>query len=137
MKIILDTNIVLDLLLIRAHFSVQARRIFKLIYDRKIEGVLCAHSITTIYYFLRKRLGAAEAKARIRDLLEICEIAAVDADVLRKALERPTINYEDSVITECASAAKANAIITRDLKDFRKSEVPATTPEEFLRMHFP
>ena len=134
MKILLDTNIVLDLLMDRMPFSDTAVELFSKVEDGTIIGYLCGTTITTVYYLASRTLGAARAQEEIRKLLSLFEVAPVNRLVLESALVVDFNDFEDAVIHEAACHVGADAIVTRNLKDFKKSRIPVYTSEELARV---
>ena len=132
MKILLDTNVVLDLLLAREPFVEAAREIFVLAESRELEACLCATSLTTLHYLMQKAADKAEADTLVATLLELFEVAPVDKDVLIDASVSNGTDYEDSVIAAAAKAAGMDRIVTRDNGGFKNSTVPVLHPDEFL-----
>jgi len=131
MKVLLDTNVVLDLLLERENFK-QAKQIFEKIEDREIDGYLCATTITTIHYLIMKSLDKNKANEIIKDLLKLFEIVDVTKSILLKAIENNGKDFEDSVIYSGAEFFDIDLIITRDKKGFKNSNIKVLNPIEFL-----
>ena len=136
MRVLFATNIVLDVLLDRKPFSDFAVQLFSLNENRKIHGLLCATTITTIHYLASKAIGAQQAEKEISKLMALFEIAVVDSNVLEKAISSEVKDFEDAVITSAADCAEADAIITRNIKDFRKSEIMVYEPTEFMAAYY-
>lgn len=132
MKVLLDTNVVLDVLLAREPFVGDGAELIELIERKDIQGYLCATTVTTISYLLEKARDARSALDAIRDLLKICEIAEVNRAVLTSALDSSIDDYEDAVLYEAAVLADIDAIITRNIRDFASSQLPIRLPHEFL-----
>jgi len=132
MKILLDTNIVLDLLLAREPFVVAAREIFILIENAEVEGYLCATSVTTIHYLMQKGTDKAQADALIASLLTLFEVTPVTKETLLDASAYNGTDYEDSVIYAAAKVAEVDMIITRDNSGFKNSTISVLSPHEFL-----
>ena len=132
MKILVDTNVVLDLLLDRSPFSDSAARIFSLVENSEVEAALCATTVTTIDYLLSRSLPRDAAKKALRRLLELFEIAPVNRSVLEEALQSRMPDFEDAVLSYAANLVGATAIVTRNTKDFRNAPVKALDPAEFL-----
>ena len=132
MKILVDTNVVLDLLLDRFPFSDPAARIFSLVENSEVEAVLCATTMTTIDYLLTGSLPRDTAKTALQRLLELFEIAPVNRSVLEEALQCRMTDFEDAVLSHAANLVGATVIVTRNTKDFRYSPVKALDPAEFL-----
>ena len=132
MKILLDTNVVLDLLLAREPFVEWAREIFVLVENAELEGYLCANSITTLHYLVGREKNKEEADEIVSALLSLFEIASVDKRVLLDATTNNGIDYEDSVIYNSAFHSSIDIIVTRDKKGFKNSKISTLTPQEFL-----
>ncbi len=132
MKVLFDTNVVLDQLLGREPFVDAAEQLLSLVDSGRIEGVICSTTATTIHYLACKVVGTSVALDYLRKLLEIFDVACVDRDVLRVALDAGFSDYEDAVLHEAACRAGAAAIVTRDGKDFAKSKLPVFDPTELL-----
>jgi len=92
----------------------------------------CSTTVTTIHYLAGKAVGPSMATDYIRELLEIFSIACVDREILRAALDAGFSDYEDAVLFRAAGAAGANAIVTRNCKDFTRSTLPVFTHELLL-----
>jgi len=134
MKILFDTDVTLDLLLDREPHSESAALLFSKAERGELKGYLCATTITTIHYLASKVIGAKKARNSLRKLLSFLEIASVNRGVIEGALEGKSRDFEDGVISESAQKAGSKAIITRNIRDYGDSEVPAYTPDEFLKM---
>ena len=132
MKVLFDTNIVLDLLLKRDPFYKNAHTLISKVETGEISGYLCATTITTVHYFVAKKQGKKSAMHAINSLLKLFEVANVTRAVLIDAIEVNDYDYEDSVLYKSAYHAGASFIVTRDKKGFNKSDIPALTPEELL-----
>jgi predicted nucleic acid-binding protein len=131
-KVLLDTNVVLDQLLAREPHVGPAEQVMSLVDAGHLEGVICSTTVTTIHYLASKAIGASAAAEHIRKLLMIFNVACVDRDVLRNALDSGFADFEDAVLHEAARSAGAVAIVTRDAKGFAPSELPVFTPVELL-----
>jgi len=134
LKILLDTNIVLDVFMDRMPFSDTAVELFSKVEAGAIIGYLCGTTITTVYYLASKILGAARAQEEIKKLLSLFEVAPVNRLVLESALVVDFNDFEDAVIHEAACHVGADAIVTRNLKDFKKSRISVYTSDELVRI---
>jgi predicted nucleic acid-binding protein len=132
MKILFDTNVVLDVLQDRKPHVVVASQLFNLLDRGKIRGALCATTLTTVHYIMAKEVGSKSAQAIVHRLLTKFEVAAVDFNVLNQALVMDFPDFEDAVLHEAGRAAGVNAIVTRNLKDFRSADLTVFGPEELL-----
>jgi predicted nucleic acid-binding protein len=131
-KVIVDTNVVLDVLLARKPFVEPAARVFGLIENSKIEGLLCATTITTIDYLLGQSLPRPQSREALRRLLELFEIAPVNRPVIEEAFRSRIPDFEDAVLEQSGRLAGADAIVTRNTRDFHRSALKAIGPDELL-----
>lgn len=135
MRILIDTNVILDALTGRQPHFDDADKIIKFCADKKVQGYLAAHSISNIFYILRKDLPIEDRRIVLLNLCEILEVEGVDSRKVKSALNRGDFkDLEDCIQDECAAAIKADYIVTRNKKDFENSIVPAILPQEFLNM---
>ena len=134
MKILLDTNIVLDVLMDRMPFADAATELFSKVEDGTIIGYLCATTITTVYYLAAKAVGAPRAQEEIKKLLSLFEVAPVNRPVLESALVADFTDFEDAVIHEAACHVGAEAIVTRNQKGFKKSRISVYSSEEIAKI---
>jgi len=132
MKILLDTNVVLDVLLAREPFVDLAREIFILIENGEIEGYLCATSVTTLHYLIGRESNKKEADEIIEKLLTLFEVSPVTKKILYDASINNGLDYEDSVIYTSAFYSEIDIIVTRDKKGFKESKISSLNPKEFL-----
>jgi predicted nucleic acid-binding protein len=131
-KVLFDTNVVLDHLLGREPFVDAAEQLLSLVDCGSIDGVICSTTATTIHYLASKAVGSSAAIEYLRTLLAIFDVASVDRDVLQAALNAGFSDFEDAVLHAAACAVGAAAIVTRDGKGFAKSKLPVLTPNELL-----
>ena len=134
MRAILDTNVLIDFFLDREPFARDATDLIQRAERLEFQGLVCATSVTTVDYLARKAVGLTEARAQVAFLLSILEVAPVNGAALQAALESGVRDFEDAVVAESARRANADYIVTRNLKDFAKSPVPAHTPESFRQI---
>ena len=132
MKVLIDTNVILDVLCKREGFFEDADKNFKLCEVKKIEGYISALSMSNLVYIMRKELDAEKIKEVLQQLSLIFKITDLKADDLKKAADMNFKDYEDALQSVCAVRLKANYIITRNIKDFTYSKVMAIKPSELL-----
>jgi len=132
LKVMVDTNVVLDVLLAREPFVDSAAEIFGLIEQSKLEGFLCATTITTVDYLLTQSITGAESRRALQHLMELFELAPINRPVIEEALRSRISDFEDAVVEQAARLAGVDIIVTRNTKDFRKSDVKTLDPEELL-----
>jgi predicted nucleic acid-binding protein len=134
MKILFDTNIIIDVFLDRKPFSEHASYLMSKVERSEITGFLCVSTVTIIHYLLSKYLDKEKAIESINSLMALFEVASVNRLVIENALQSKFTDFEDAVLHESARHAGAEYIITRNIKDFKKTKIPAFTPTEFLSM---
>lgn len=132
MKVLFDTNVILDVLLDREPFSTEASILLTKVEQSEIIGLSCATTITTIHYLATKALGPKAASSHIQSLLSLFVIAPVNRVVLENAFSSGFKDFEDAVLYESAVNAGAQYIVTRNISDFKKAVLPVYEPKEFL-----
>ncbi len=134
MKVLFDTNVILDVLLDREPFADDALYLLAKVERSEIIGFVCATTITTLHYLITKALGPKKASHYIDLLISLFIIAPVNRLVLEKAIRSKFNDFEDAVIYESALLAGAQYIVTRNTIDFRKSQLPVFEPSELINM---
>jgi predicted nucleic acid-binding protein len=132
LNILFDTNVILDALLDRKPFSTIAVLLMDAAEKSIVNGFLCAHSVTTIYYLMEKTKERTFARQNIRLLFDIFAVAPVTRVVLQEALELDFSDYEDAVVHESAIGINADGIVTRNSADYGKSKIAVYSPAELL-----
>ena len=132
MRVLIDTNIILDVLCSRQNFVETSSKIFKLCEIGKIDGYVSALTIPNIVYIMRKELDPEKIKDILEKLSLNFTIADLRADDIKKAAYLNFKDYEDALQSVCASRIKTNFIVTRNIKDFADSRVAAITPVELI-----
>jgi predicted nucleic acid-binding protein len=132
LKVLIDTNIVLDVLLERRPFAAAAAEIFSLAEQARLEGFLCATTITTIDCLLVKSLPPRAARSALRKLLSLFEIAPVNRAVIDRALAGRVSDFKDAVLASAGQIIGVDCLITRNAKDFARSGLKVFDPAEFL-----
>ena len=135
-RLLIDTNVVLDLALEREEHFAASAALLTGIDQKKAKGFISALSITTIYYFIKKETGHADAADYIRNLIKLFSVVSVDKSILEQALTIDAKDYEDAVQAACALKCKAEYVVTRDREGFKKLSLPSITPAEFLAQYF-
>ena len=133
MRVMVDTNVILDVWLSREPHWRESARLMANIECRELRGFLCPTTVTTLHYLGKKVLGEKRARKLLQQLLQIFEIGVLSPEVFRQALESDIADFEDAVIEAVSVANKVDIIASRNLKDFRKSRVPVLEPSQILR----
>ena len=135
MRILIDTNIIVDYILKRENFFECAEKIVSFCTDGRVEGAVSSQSIADTFYILRKDFSPAERKSLLLIICQIFHVEAVDEVKILFALADETFSdFEDCLQVQCAKSFRADYIITRNVKDFAASEIPAVTPEGFHKI---
>lgn len=134
MVVLVDTNVVIDFLITREPFYEASAEVIMKCANKELDGHIAFHSIPNLWYILRK---IPEDKRR-KWLYDICECLKVEGisheDVLKAIKMAEFKDFEDCLQDRCAEKIMAEYIITRNVKDFEGSIVPAVLPEEFLEI---
>jgi predicted nucleic acid-binding protein len=134
MQILIDTNIILDAILERNPFDIDAYNILKLAEQEKINAYLAVFSITDIYYFISKNLAHEDRIKAIKALFNIMDVVSVSKKDIVKAMSFIEFtDLEDALQMQCLKKIKGDFIITRD-KNFQKITDKAISPRDFLQM---
>lgn len=132
MKILIDTNVILDVLCNRKDFAEDSLKIFRYCETMQIEGCISALSVPNIVYIMRKELDGEKIKEILTTLTALFTVIDLRETDLIKAADLAFSDYEDALQAVCAARAKANYIVTRNIKDYTHSPVPAIKPGELL-----
>jgi predicted nucleic acid-binding protein len=131
-KVLIDTNVILDLLLAREPFVNSAIKIFAMAEQSTISAFLCATTITTVDYIINQSLSRSKSKKAVHRLMGLFEIAPVNRPVIEEALQSKMLDFEDAILAPAGNLAGVDVIITRNTKDFIHSPIKAVDPSEFL-----
>lgn len=135
MRVLIDTNVILDILEKREPFYGASSDVLSLCASNKINGFIAFHSVSNIFYILRKRYSAEDRRHLLLGILKFLRVANVNHENVQHALERDDFSdFEDCLQDECAAWNHAEYIITRNTSDFFASSIPAITPADFLTM---
>src|SRR6056297_943909 len=133
-KVLIDLNIILDMLTKRKDHEAAAA-VFDKCVKRKIKGYICSHEITTLSYFLEREKYEIKRRNKIINmLLDNLSVLTAYEKILRDALHSEIGDYEDAVIDELDYNEEVDFIITRDLKDFKKSKNSIYTAVEAIEI---
>lgn len=134
MRVLLDNDVVLDYVLERQPFFVEAEKIFMLNAKKEITVFVSAITPVNVFYTGRKLKGKEFTLKAVRRLLLLVEVCRLDRKILQSAFTLNFTDYEDAV--QCASALAENldAIVTRNTKDYKNSTVKVYSPSEFLQV---
>ncbi|MBN2341684.1 MAG: PIN domain-containing protein [Deltaproteobacteria bacterium] len=131
MKVYIDADVVLDVLLGRSDFVNESASILSMSESRGIHGCTTTLTLANIYYILQK-INKRKSRRAISHLCDILIILPVSETEITQSLQSDFSDFEDGVQHFCARNHKCDAIITRNQKDFKTSELPVMLPREFL-----
>ncbi len=131
-KLFIDTNVMLDLLGERIPFYDSIAKIATLADKGKVNMVVSALSYSTVFYLLSKFESPEIVKEKLRKFKIISEISDLSEKVIEKGLSSNFTDFEDSLQYHCALKSDCGILITRNGKDFKGSEIPVMTAEEYL-----
>ena len=134
-QIFIDTNVIIDFLADRSPFSEYAAILFQLAKEKKIKIYISAISFNNTYYILRKVTSHKKALSLISEIEDFVGIQETNRKIIRKAIKSNFNDFEDAIQYYSAIELGAIDIITtRDLKDFKRSELPVLSPETTVKL---
>ena len=133
--LLIDTDVLIDFLAERKPFTANAKRLMSQTKDKGIKTYAAAHSVTNMFYILRKIYPASKLKQRLLDLCNAVSIVEINAALINRVLLNNNFDdIEDCLQAECAKSVKAEYIVTRNVADYSRSAIPAVLPEDLLKM---
>lgn len=133
-KIFIDTDIILDLLAKRKSFYLPAAQVFSLADNGKLHIHVSSLTLATLYYLLSKDSGQEKAKKILFKFKSIVTVLPVDNKTIELALSSDFKGFEDGIQYFCAIKNKCSAILTRNIIDYKHSQIPVMTAESFLNI---
>jgi len=132
-NVFIDTNILMDIFANRDPFIKNSLKIYTLGAEKKINLFTTSNTITTLHYLLKKIISEEKTRMALEEVVENISIIPIDNEIIKKSLKSSHKDFEDAIqITSAQSIPTMDCIITRDLKDFKNSEIKVYTPDEFL-----
>ncbi len=130
----IDTDVIIDFLLDRKPFSREAAIIFTLIEQKKLRGYSSSLTFSNLYYVLRKIESHNKVISKLDSLSKLVGILKVEEQTIKNALASGFPDFEDSIQYYSAIYnKKIDVIITRNIRDYKKSDIPVMTPGDFLK----
>lgn len=130
--ILVDTNVIVDVLARRLPHFAHSAAVVERIVDGTLPAAISAHQVTTLHYLVARASGANAADDAVAWLMKYFEVLAVSRTELDQARALKFADFEDAVIAAVAAAAGCEQIVTRNVRDFAGSPVPAVAPEELM-----
>ena len=133
MRVLVDTNIILDDFLEREPFVEDAAALMEAIESEQIVGYVTATTLTNIFYIARRQTRSIElARQAVSETLTLMEVCLVDRAILEAAFASNLRDFEDAVQLACSMASRLDAIITRNAQDFAGATLPILSTSELL-----
>ena len=134
MRVLIDTCVIIDAMQNREPFAEEARTLILAAANNQFIGCITAKSSTDIYYLMHRFTHDDKASravlAKLFTLFELVDTAGIDC---KRAIQSEMTDYEDAIMVESAGRTETDGIVTRNTKDFEKSEIPIYTPGDFLK----
>jgi len=134
-KILIDTNIVIDLLAKREQFYKNAQQVFTLSDLKKVKLYVSSLTFANTYYVLSQSLKISDARKILRKFKVLVEVLPMDDKIIDLSLESDFKDFEDAIQYFTAIENKLDMIMTRNLKDFKRSKLPVLAPKDYLNLH--
>ena len=136
MRVLIDTNVILDWLMCREPFHRNAAQILRKCMTGEITGYLAAHTFPDLFYILRKDFDVPKRKALLALLCSRFQVIEENQRVILAALQNEAWkDLEDGLQMQCAADRNVDYIITRDVAGFHDSGIPPIQPEDFIRIY--
>lgn len=133
MRVLIDTNIILDFFLEREPFRTDAEALFQAIQSKQVRGYVTATTVTDIFYIARRQTRSIErARQAVSETLAVMQICLVNRPILEQAFASALTDFEDAVQLACAIANNLDAITTRDTEGFAGGTLPILSVGELL-----
>ncbi|MFA4964881.1 MAG: PIN domain-containing protein [Thermoleophilia bacterium] len=133
-RALLDANVILDVLQRREPFFDDAAGVVAAAERSEIQGLVAAHTVTTLFFLMAKHCSPDTARVQIGELLRILQVAGIDQAVIEHALALPYPDFEDCVQMAAAEQAHADFLVTRDRGLYALGPLPALTPAELTAL---
>lgn len=132
----IDTDVIIDFIVDRQPFSEEAARVFTLVDQKKVKGYTSALCYSNLYYVLSRYAPHKKVISILNELSELLGILKVDQDIIKASLASEFKDFEDAIQYYTAQEyKKIDVIITRNIKDYKKSSLPVMTPETFMKTY--
>ena len=131
-RVLIDSNICLDVILNRAPFALKAVEIIQYCEEGHFSGWIAAHSFDTIFYILSKQIGKKKAYKGVHYIRDVFGVASVSEKTIDEALKLKWPDFEDAIHYQAALQVGCDAIVTRNDNDFKNTKLPVLSPFQFL-----
>ena len=132
MTLLLDTDVLIDLALDRQPFAQSASKLLDILERNPGTGFVAWHTLSNFYYLVSSGKGDQLTRAFLRELVGFVAVAPTVTESLRQALSFRMRDLEDAMQVAAALACRADRIVTRNLKHYLRSPIPAKSPSSVL-----
>jgi predicted nucleic acid-binding protein len=132
-KVFVDTDVIFDLLAKREPFYTYAAQLFSSADSKALTVCISSISIANVNYILSKQKSASEARKLLSRFKVLVQVLPVDDKIIELALNGDFRDFEDAIQYYCAIENGVKIIVTRNLRDFKKSKLPVFTSEDFVK----
>lgn len=133
MKVLIDTCVVMDFLQRREPFAKTSKRIFRAVASEQFLGYITAKAATDIYYLTHRFTHSnEESRRKLNQLLSLVSLLDTSAEDIFHAISSDVVDFEDAVMIETAIRLHIDCIVTRNIKDYKKSPIPIYTPDDLM-----
>jgi len=133
-RVLVDTNIVLDLLAKRTEFLTEAQELFTLSDKKELKLYVSSLTFANTYYILSQKMKLVNARKILRKFKVLVEVLPMDDKIIDLSLESDFKDFEDAIQYHTAIENDVNIIITRNLKDFKTAKIPVLTAKDYIEM---
>lgn len=133
-RILVDTNIVLDLLAERKEFITEAQELFTLSDKKELKLYVSSLTFTNTYYILSEKMKLSNARKILRKFKVLVEVLPMDDKVIDLSLESDFNDFEDAIQYHTAIENEIEIILTRNLKDFKTAKIPVLTAKNYIEL---
>jgi predicted nucleic acid-binding protein len=133
-RILVDTNVILDVVLARKPWAGDATSLLDAVAKGRARGYVAGHAVTTVHYVVEKERGRAVAATAVSDLLQLLTVVPLHGEDFQRALGLALEDYEDGVQVAACFQVEADYLVTRNSKDFVGAPVASRTPGEILAL---
>lgn len=133
-RLLVDTNIVLDLLARRQEFIIEAQELFTLSDKKELKLYVSSLTFANTYYILSQKMKLDNARKILRKFKVLVEVLPMDDKIIDLSLESDFKDFEDTIQYHTAIENEVNIIITRNLKDFKTAKIPVLTAKDYIEL---
>ncbi len=134
-KILVGTNIVLDLLAQREKFLEEAQKLFTLSDKNKVKLYISSLTMANIYYILSQQMKMNNVRKTLRKFKLLVEVLPMDNKIIDLSLDSDFNDFEDAIQYYTAIENEISIIVTRNLKDFKTAKIPVITAKEYIKLN--